>query len=207
MAVFDHNGNLVGVVPHVRDVGPHAHAWVQVGTVGAETYSECSLCGARTTNVPAAAFSSRRDWLAGGDWEKPSDLAAATPEDVTAAIDELNEAQRHPSDEHKAAMPSVTVLSDPIREQNEQAAENQRKLDADVHAAAAEADAQGARAGAAKPRDKADAASPPPAEQAESAADEDEVDEARPTATRPGAAAARASRPSRPVSAAKAPFR
>jgi hypothetical protein len=94
---------------------------------------------------------------------------------VTAAIDELNEAQRNPSDEHKAAMPSVTVLSDPIREQNEQAAENQRKLDADVHAAAADkADAQGARAGAAKPRDDADAASPPPAEQAESDDDEDD---------------------------------
>lgn len=166
MAVFDHNGNLVGVVPHVRDVGPHAHAWAQVGTVGAETYSECSLCGARTTNVPAPAFASRRDWLAGGDWERPSDLAVATPEDVTAAIDELNEAQRNPSAEHKAAMPSVTVLSDPIREQNEKAAEGQAKLDAGVHAAAEKG---GARAGAAKPRDDADAASPPPAEQAEPA--------------------------------------
>lgn len=159
MAVFDHNGNLVGVVPHVRDVGPHAHLWVVVGSVGAETYSECSLCGARTTNVPAAAFSSRRDWLAGGDWEKPSDLAVATPEDVTAAIDELNEAQRNPSAEHKAAMPSITVLDDPLQEQNEKAAENQRKLDADVHAAAEKAGAKGAKA---EPRDDANAASPPP---------------------------------------------
>ena len=64
---------------HVREVGPHAHAWAEVGRVGEQVYRACDLCGARrvallrpdgrdVTLGPGTHLAVQAAWLAGGEW-------------------------------------------------------------------------------------------------------------------------------------------
>lgn len=72
--------NMVGLAPHVREVGPHLHLWVDVGrdSVG-YLYRECGVCGARSTTSPIAAQAEKRAWLCGGAWDALPAAAAEEP--------------------------------------------------------------------------------------------------------------------------------
>jgi hypothetical protein len=87
---------MVGAAPHIREVGPHAHAWQETGRdSGGWRYSECLICGARTTNFPVAVEAEKRAWLCGGTWDATkadalaeSDAAPAAPPPEPEADDE-----------------------------------------------------------------------------------------------------------------------
>lgn len=173
------DGQLLGIARHVKDVGPHTHAWERQGVGGdGAAYSRCTICGTRTTTAPLQV-ASRLDWILGlGEWDaEPVTVEPATPEQVEAAILEMQEAQRATSEEHRRAMPSVAdvaPIQDPIKERLERAPEEQRKLDEQVHAAAdrqREADERRARL----ERQAADAERP--ASEAEGDADETDGEE------------------------------
>lgn len=55
---------------HVRVVGPHGHRWREVGREPLRdvTYRECRICGARSH--VGTLSPNRRDWLAGGPWDR-----------------------------------------------------------------------------------------------------------------------------------------
>ena len=65
---------------HVREVGPHAHAWAEAGRVADQVYESCTVCGARRVALrrpdgcdvalgPLAGRCAQAAWLAGGEWQ------------------------------------------------------------------------------------------------------------------------------------------
>lgn len=98
--IIDSMNNMVGAAPHVREVGPHLHLWVDVGRDSAGyLYRECGVCGARSTTSPIAAQAEKRAWLCGGTWDAPPTAAADEPE--------VKPAQREDAERALAAAPKT----------------------------------------------------------------------------------------------------
>ncbi|MCD6070546.1 MAG: hypothetical protein K0S42_1062 [Microvirga sp.] len=95
--IIDQTNQKIGRADHIREVGPHAHDWVDVGRDGAgEIYRECLQCGSRSTTASEHTRAQRRDWLAGGKWDVKAEkqqLLPATQEDVAEAVEEQREAE------------------------------------------------------------------------------------------------------------------
>lgn len=63
------NNRMVGSSPHIRNIGPHTHQWMQAGAIGSEVYEACELCGTRRVRGALTGHSVQAAWVAGGVWE------------------------------------------------------------------------------------------------------------------------------------------
>ena len=59
--------------PHIKDIGPHEHAWRTLSADGGLSYQECTAC--HTRRVLGSNNPVRQDWIDGGPWD-PSDNAS-----------------------------------------------------------------------------------------------------------------------------------
>lgn len=62
------NNRMVGQASHIRDVGPHAHVWLQAGSSGGEVYELCETCGSRRVRGGVTGRNAQTAWLGGGEW-------------------------------------------------------------------------------------------------------------------------------------------
>lgn len=73
--IIDALNNMVGNASHIREVGPHQHAWVTAGSDSAGyRYDECGICGTRRTMSPLVEQAEKRQWLCGGAWDDPPNV-------------------------------------------------------------------------------------------------------------------------------------
>lgn len=108
--IIDRNNNMVGVASHIREVGPHMHAFVEVGMdSGGYRYRECGICGTRTSTYPILEDAEKRAWLCGGSWDAAKSDVTKEPEAIQAPAPIIEPEAAPDTLEQQAAFEAATI--------------------------------------------------------------------------------------------------